>query len=87
MHLHIFHMPAGCCEKFAKKKYGEHRLKIIAALEDVLLLMDMKLYKFPAALQDKFSKKVHSCLLQYGMMAKLVAERGCLRYSKVQKHH
>ena len=75
------------CEKFATTKYGEHRLKMITALDDMLLLMDTKLYKFPSALQEKFSKKVHACLLHYGMMAKLAAERGCLRYSMVQKHH
>ena len=60
---------------------------MITALDDMLQLMDMKLYKFPAALQDKFAQKVHSFLLQYSYMAKLSSQRGCLRYSMVQKHH
>ncbi|CAL1148950.1 unnamed protein product [Cladocopium goreaui] len=48
------------CEQFETTKYGEHRLKMITALDDMLQLMDMKLYRFPAALRDKFAQKVHS---------------------------
>ena len=60
---------------------------MVTALDEMLQLMDLKLYKFPADLQEKFSTNVHTCLLHYGMMAKMAAEKELLRYSMVQKHH
>ena len=68
-------------------KYAQHRLKMVTALDEMLQLLDLKLYKFPHELEKKFASKVHALLLHYGMMAKLAAERGQLRYSLVQKHH
>ena len=60
---------------------------MVTALDEMLQLLDLKLYKFPDDLEKKFESQVHTLLLHYGMMAKLAAEKGTLRYSLVQKHH